>query len=112
MSVNIQVNSPDVAYTDSHITAKYLYQTTTVQQEGNDITVICLLLLLLLFILFVNNNNYIIVSKFIPVSLLKTGESLHHRHDLPHGEESAKAGGDAGGLGGQQWNNGDSGRAG
>lgn len=44
--------------------------------------------------------------------LLKTGESLHYQHDLPHGEESAPVGRDAGGLGWQQWHNGHSGRAG
>lgn len=48
----------------------------------------------------------------LKIPLLETGESLHHRHDLPHGEESAPAGGDAGGLGWQQWHNGDGGRVG
>lgn len=44
MSVNIQVNSPDVTYTDNHITAKYSYQTTTVHREGNNIMVIFFLM--------------------------------------------------------------------
>ncbi|XP_075873916.1 inositol-3-phosphate synthase 1-A-like [Nelusetta ayraudi] len=39
MSVNIQVNSPDVTYTDTHITAKYPYQTTSVHREGNNVMV-------------------------------------------------------------------------
>lgn len=51
-------------------------------------------------------------SCVLKIPLWKTGESLHHRHDLPDWEESAQAGGDAGGLGGQQWHNGDGGRAG
>lgn len=53
MSVNIQVNSPDVTYTDTHITAKYPYQTTSVHREGNNVMVIKKKqLFLLLFISF------------------------------------------------------------
>ncbi|KAM4543179.1 inositol-3-phosphate synthase 1-A-like isoform 1-T2 [Odontesthes bonariensis] len=39
MSVNIQINSPNVRYTDTHIVAQYSYQTTSVHQEGNTLTV-------------------------------------------------------------------------
>lgn len=49
---------------------------------------------------------------FCFVFVLETGDPLHQRHDLPHREEGASAGGDAGGLGGQQWHDSDGGRAG
>nr|XP_046269639.1 inositol-3-phosphate synthase 1-B-like [Scatophagus argus] len=39
MSVNIRINSPNVVYTDAHITAQYSYQTTSVYREGDSITV-------------------------------------------------------------------------
>ncbi|CAG10328.1 unnamed protein product, partial [Tetraodon nigroviridis] len=39
MSVNIHINSPNVQYTDAHITARYSYQTTSVHAEENNITV-------------------------------------------------------------------------
>lgn len=39
MSVNIHINSPNVQYTDTHITARYSYQTTSVHTEENNITV-------------------------------------------------------------------------
>lgn len=39
MSVNIHINSPNVRYTDTHITAQYSYQTASVLREGNNITV-------------------------------------------------------------------------
>ncbi|XP_038584165.1 inositol-3-phosphate synthase 1-A-like [Micropterus salmoides] len=38
MSVNIQINSPNVRYTDAHIVAQYHYQTTSAHREGNNIT--------------------------------------------------------------------------
>lgn len=49
---------------------------------------------------------------FVFVFVLETGDPLHQRHGFPHREEGAPAGGDAGGLGGQQWHDGDGGRAG
>ncbi|XP_022066826.1 inositol-3-phosphate synthase 1-A [Acanthochromis polyacanthus] len=39
MSMNITINSPNVKYTDSHIEAKYSYQTTSVHRDGNKVTV-------------------------------------------------------------------------
>lgn len=39
MSVNVQVNSPNVKYTDSHIQAQYSYQTSSVHRDGNKVTV-------------------------------------------------------------------------
>uniref|UniRef100_A0A3P9HWT8 inositol-3-phosphate synthase n=1 Tax=Oryzias latipes TaxID=8090 RepID=A0A3P9HWT8_ORYLA len=39
MSVNIHINSPNVKYTDTHIFAKYSYESTSVQQDGSNITV-------------------------------------------------------------------------
>lgn len=42
MSVNIRINSPNVQYTDTHITSRYSYQTTSVHIEENNITVTCL----------------------------------------------------------------------
>uniref|UniRef100_A0AAX7TKT0 inositol-3-phosphate synthase n=1 Tax=Astatotilapia calliptera TaxID=8154 RepID=A0AAX7TKT0_ASTCA len=39
MSVNVQVNSPNVKYTDSHIEAQYSYQTSSVHRDGNKVTV-------------------------------------------------------------------------
>lgn len=39
MSLNININSPNVKYTDSHIEAKYSYQTTSVHRDGNKVTV-------------------------------------------------------------------------
>lgn len=39
MSANIHINSPNVQYTDTHITARYSYQTTSVHTEENNITV-------------------------------------------------------------------------
>lgn len=39
MSVNVHINSPNVQYTDTHITARYSYQTTSVHTEENNITV-------------------------------------------------------------------------
>nr|XP_020442573.1 inositol-3-phosphate synthase 1 isoform X1 [Monopterus albus]XP_020442574.1 inositol-3-phosphate synthase 1 isoform X1 [Monopterus albus] len=39
MSLNIHINSPNVVYTDTHITARYSYQTTSVQRKGNKVTV-------------------------------------------------------------------------
>uniref|UniRef100_A0A8C6UIQ7 inositol-3-phosphate synthase n=1 Tax=Neogobius melanostomus TaxID=47308 RepID=A0A8C6UIQ7_9GOBI len=39
MPVRIHVNSPNVRYTDTHIEAKYVYQTTSVHREGHHITV-------------------------------------------------------------------------
>lgn len=39
MSLNIHINSPSVRYSESHITAQYSYQTTSVHREGNEITV-------------------------------------------------------------------------
>ncbi|MEQ2228151.1 Inositol-3-phosphate synthase 1-A [Ilyodon furcidens] len=39
MSVNIHINSPNVKYTDSHIEARYSYQTTSVHQDGDRVTV-------------------------------------------------------------------------
>lgn len=39
MSVNIHINSPNVRYTETHITARYSYQTTYVHKEDNNITV-------------------------------------------------------------------------
>lgn len=39
MSVNIHINSPNVQYTDTHITSRYSYQTTSVHTEDNKITV-------------------------------------------------------------------------
>ncbi|XP_056915503.1 inositol-3-phosphate synthase 1-A-like [Takifugu flavidus] len=38
MSVNVRINSPNVQYTDTHITARYSYQTTSVHRDGNNIT--------------------------------------------------------------------------
>lgn len=39
MSANIHINSPNVKYTETHIEARYSYQTTSVHQEGNRVTV-------------------------------------------------------------------------
>ncbi|XP_035530648.1 inositol-3-phosphate synthase 1-A-like [Morone saxatilis] len=39
MSMNIQINSPNVKYTDTHIMAQYSYQTASVQTEGDRVTV-------------------------------------------------------------------------
>lgn len=39
MSVNIHINSPNVRYTDTHITAQYSYQTASVHREGENVTV-------------------------------------------------------------------------
>ncbi|KAK7904761.1 hypothetical protein WMY93_017368 [Mugilogobius chulae] len=39
MPVKIHINSPHVHYTDSHIEAEYVYQTTTAHREGDHITV-------------------------------------------------------------------------
>ncbi|XP_023124772.2 inositol-3-phosphate synthase 1-A [Amphiprion ocellaris] len=39
MSMNVNINSPNVKYTDSHIEAKYSYQTTSVHRDGNKVTV-------------------------------------------------------------------------
>lgn len=39
MSLNIHINSPNVKYTDTHITAHYYYQTASVHRDANDITV-------------------------------------------------------------------------
>uniref|UniRef100_A0A8C4FD68 inositol-3-phosphate synthase n=1 Tax=Dicentrarchus labrax TaxID=13489 RepID=A0A8C4FD68_DICLA len=39
MSMNIQINSPNVKYTDTHIMAQYSYQTTSVHTEGDRVTV-------------------------------------------------------------------------
>lgn len=39
MSVNVRIDSPNVQYTDTHITARYSYQTTSVHRDGNNITV-------------------------------------------------------------------------
>lgn len=39
MSVNVRINSPNVQYTDTHITARYSYQTTSVHRDGNNVTV-------------------------------------------------------------------------
>ncbi|KAM9708681.1 inositol-3-phosphate synthase 1-A-like [Menidia menidia] len=39
MSLNVQINSPNVKYTDAHIVAQYSYQTTSVRQEGGTLKV-------------------------------------------------------------------------
>lgn len=39
MSLNIHIDAPNVIYSESHITAQYSYQTTSVHREGNKITV-------------------------------------------------------------------------
>ncbi|XP_055014647.1 inositol-3-phosphate synthase 1-A isoform X2 [Boleophthalmus pectinirostris] len=39
MSVKIHINSPHVSYTDTHIEADYVYQSTAVHREGDHITV-------------------------------------------------------------------------
>ena len=39
MSFNIDVNSPNVRYTDTHIESEYEYQTSSVHKEGNRVTV-------------------------------------------------------------------------
>lgn len=65
MSVNIQVNSPDVTYTDTHITAKYPYQTTSVHREGNNVMVIKKNFFFFFLFLFFKNCT---VPQCIPVS--------------------------------------------
>ncbi|KAK5886567.1 hypothetical protein CesoFtcFv8_017589 [Champsocephalus esox] len=39
MSFNIDVNSPNVRYTDTHIESEYEYQSSSVHKEGNRVTV-------------------------------------------------------------------------
>ncbi|XP_068558466.1 inositol-3-phosphate synthase 1-A-like [Cebidichthys violaceus] len=39
MSVNVQINSSNVKYTDTHIVSQYSYQTTSVHRDGNKVTV-------------------------------------------------------------------------
>lgn len=90
MSVNVRVNSPNVQYTDTHITARYSYQTTSVHRDGNDITV--------RFLSIPASAS----SENTNASVRNVGEPLRHRDDLPHGEACAPPGCHAGGLGWQQ----------
>ncbi|KAK9533868.1 hypothetical protein VZT92_008961 [Zoarces viviparus] len=39
MPANVQINSPNVKYTDTHIVSQYPYETTSVHRDGNKITV-------------------------------------------------------------------------
>lgn len=95
MSVNIHINSPNVQYTDTHITALYSYQTTSVRTEENNITVT-----------FSDPSEMRIhanaSSADTNLSVWDIGEPLHHRDDIPHGEACDPPGCDAGGLGRQQ----------
>lgn len=95
MSVNIHINSPNVQYTDTHITARYSYQTTSVHTEGNNITVTFLIPLSCA----IHAN---VSSPDTKLSVWDIGEPLHHRDDIPHGEACAPPGCNARGLGRQQ----------
>lgn len=94
MSVNIHINSPNVHYTDTHITARYSYQTTSVHTENSNITVS--------FEPFEMRIHASASSADTNLSVWDVGEPLHHRDDVPHGEACAPSGCHARGLGRQQ----------
>lgn len=103
MSSNIHINSPNVKYTDTHITAQYSYQTASVHREGNNITVRGH------FLHFYVRTCIWMCHMYSHFALhVETGDPPRHRDDVPHQEARTPAGCDAGGLGRQQRDHGHS----